>query len=38
VLDGRERALATVDLAAVRHNVRRLVKALRRPAVLCAVV
>ena len=38
MLDARERALATVDLAAVRHNVRRLVKALRRPAVLCAVV
>ena len=38
MLDGRERALATVDLAAVRHNIATLVGLLAPGASLCAVV
>jgi alanine racemase len=38
VLAGRERALATVDLGAIRHNVNRLASLLPRGAVFCAVV
>jgi len=38
VLEGRERALATVDLAAVGHNVRHLASLLPRAGALCAVV
>jgi alanine racemase len=38
VLDGRERALATVDLSAVRHNIATLTGRLAPGAALCAVV
>ncbi len=38
MLDGRERALATVDLSAVRHNVATLTGLLAPGASLCAVV
>ena len=38
MLEGRERALATVDLAAVRYNIRRLIAALPPTGALCAVV
>jgi alanine racemase len=38
MLSGRERALATVDLGAVRHNVHRLASLLPRGAGFCAVV
>jgi alanine racemase len=38
VLEGRERALAEVDLGAIRHNVRRLTRDLPPGAVHCAVV
>jgi len=38
VLDGRERALATVDLSAVRHNIATLSGRLAPGAALCAVV
>ena len=38
MLEGRERALATVDLAAVGHNVRHLASLLPRAGALCAVV
>jgi alanine racemase len=38
MLAGRERALATVDLAAVRHNVGRLKSLLPPGGMLCAVV
>jgi len=38
VLAGRERALAEIDLEAIRHNVRRLVRDLPAGAVHCAVV
>jgi alanine racemase len=38
VLDGRERALATVDLSAVRHNVATLAGLLAPGTSLCAVV
>jgi len=38
VLDGRERALATVDLSAVRHNVATLAGLLAPGVSLCAVV
>jgi alanine racemase len=38
VLAGRERALATVDLGAIRHNVNRLASLLPRGAAFCAVV
>jgi alanine racemase len=38
VLDGRERALATVDLSAVRHNIALLAGLLAPGASLCAVV
>ncbi len=38
MLEGRERALAEVDLDAVRHNVRRLMRDLPRGAAHCAVV
>jgi alanine racemase len=38
VLAGRERALATIDLGAIRHNVHRLASLLPREAAFCAVV
>jgi alanine racemase len=38
ILAGRERALAEVDLDAIRHNVRRLMRDLPPGAVHCAVV
>ena len=38
MLKGRERALALVDLAAIRHNVTRLAGLLPAGAALCAVV
>jgi alanine racemase len=38
VLDGRERALATVDLSAIRHNIATLAGLLAPGASLCAVV
>jgi alanine racemase len=38
VLDGCERAVAEVDLEAIRHNVRRLMRELPAGAVHCAVV
>jgi len=38
MLDGRERALAEIDLGAVRHNVRRLLRDLPQGAAHCAVV
>jgi alanine racemase len=38
ILPGRERALAEVDLGAIRHNVRRLSRDLPPGAVHCAVV
>lgn len=38
MLEGRERALAEVDLGAIRHNVRRLMRDLPPGAVHCAVV
>jgi alanine racemase len=38
VLDDRQRALATVDLSAVRHNVAHLVSLLQPGTGLCAVV
>ena len=38
ILPGRERALAEVDLDAIRHNVRRLMRDLPPGAVHCAVV
>ena len=38
MLAGRERALAEVDLDAIRHNVRRLMRDLPAGAVHCAVV
>ena len=38
MLDDRHRALATVDLAAVRHNVAHLVALLPAGTALCAVV
>ncbi len=38
MLNGRERALAEVDLAAVRHNVARLTRDLPRDTAHCAVV
>ena len=38
MLAGRERALAEVDLGAIRHNVRRLMRDLPPGAVHCAVV
>jgi alanine racemase len=38
VLDDRQRALATVDLAAVRHNIAHLVALLPAGTALCAVV
>ena len=38
ILAGRERALAEVDLGAIRHNVRRLSRDLPRGAAHCAVV
>ena len=38
MLAGRERALAEVDLEAIRHNVRRLMRDLPPGAVHCAVV
>ncbi|HJW75652.1 MAG TPA: alanine racemase, partial [Thermoleophilia bacterium] len=38
MLAGRERALATVDLGAIRHNVNRLASLLPRGASFCAVV
>ena len=38
MLAGRHRALAEIDLEAIRHNVRRLMRDLRAGAVLCAVV
>lgn len=38
MLDGRHRALAEVDLEAIRHNVRRLMRDLPRGAAHCAVV
>ncbi len=38
MLAGRERALAVVDLDAIRHNVRRLMRDLPPGAVHCAVV
>ncbi len=38
ILAGRERALAEVDLEAIRHNVRRLSRDLPAGAVHCAVV
>jgi alanine racemase len=38
MLAGRERAMAEVDLEAVRHNVRRLMRDLPAGAVHCAVV
>ena len=38
MLAGRERALAEIDLEAIRHNVRRLMRELPAGAVHCAVV
>jgi alanine racemase len=38
MLAGRHRALAEIDLEAIRHNVRRLMRDLPAGAVLCAVV
>jgi alanine racemase len=38
LLAGRQRALAEVDLEAIRHNVRRLMRDLPAGAVHCAVV
>ena len=38
LLAGRQRALATVDLSAVRHNIRRLASLLPPGGALCAVV
>ena len=38
MLAGRHRALAEIDLEAIRHNVRRLRRDLRGGVVLCAVV
>jgi alanine racemase len=38
VLEGRHRAVAEVDLEAIRHNVRRLMRDLPEGAVHCAVV
>ena len=38
MLDDRQRALATVDLSAVRHNIAYLVSLLPAGAALCAVV
>ena len=38
MLDDRQRALATVDLSAVRHNIAHLVALLPAGAALCAVV
>jgi alanine racemase len=38
VLAGRHRAVAEVDLEAIRHNVRRLMRDLPGGAVHCAVV
>ena len=38
MLAGRERALAEIDLEAIRHNVRRLMRDLPAGAVHCAVV
>jgi len=38
VLAGRQRALAEIDLEAIRHNVRRLMRDLPAGAVHCAVV
>ena len=38
MLAGRHRALAEIDLEAIRHNVRRLMRDLPGDAVLCAVV
>ena len=38
MLTGRQRALATVDLSAVRHNIRHLVSLLPPGGALCAVV
>jgi alanine racemase len=38
MLDGRERALALVDLAAIRHNIRHLKDQLPAGGMLCAVV
>jgi len=38
VLAGRERAVAEIDLGAIRHNVRRLMRDLPEGAVCCAVV
>ncbi len=38
MLDGRQRALATVDLSAVRHNIAHLVSLLPSGTALCAVV
>ena len=38
MLAGRQRALAEIDLEAIRHNVRRLMRDLPAGAVHCAVV
>ena len=38
MLDGRERALALVDLDAIRHNIRHLKAQLPAGGMLCAVV
>jgi len=38
MLAGRHRALAEIDLEAIRHNVRRLMRDLPAGAVHCAVV
>jgi alanine racemase len=38
MLAGRHRALAEIDLEAIRHNVRRLTRQLADGALLCAVV
>ncbi|NLT91870.1 MAG: alanine racemase, partial [Actinobacteria bacterium] len=38
MLTGRQRAVAEVDLEAIRHNVRRLMRDLPEGAVHCAVV
>ena len=38
MLAGRHRAIAEVDLEAIRHNVRRLMRDLPEGAVHCAVV
>ena len=38
MLAGRERAVAEIDLEAIRHNVRRLMRDLPAGAVHCAVV